>query len=96
MTLKEVKEVMDSLLREKDKKNKAKKEAQFQDGMYMPEWQQKGLGKAIMARIMQEASHRPADQIIGLTASPIGFLLYSQFGFKHLFDYCIYHVPIDT
>jgi GNAT superfamily N-acetyltransferase len=62
----------------------------------LPKWQRKGLGKAIMARIMEKASHRPDDQIIGLTASQIGFLLYSQFGFKHLFDYCIYHVPIDT
>jgi GNAT superfamily N-acetyltransferase len=58
----------------------------------LPEWQRKGLGKAIMARIMEEASSRPDDQIIGLTASARGFLLYSQFGFKHLFDYCIYQI----
>jgi GNAT superfamily N-acetyltransferase len=62
----------------------------------LPKWQQKGLGKAIMVRIMDEASMRPNDRIIGLTASPIGFQLYSQFGFKHLFNYCIHHKPVDT
>jgi GNAT superfamily N-acetyltransferase len=57
----------------------------------LPEWRRKGLGKAIMVRIMDEASTRSNDRIIGLTASPIGFQLYSQFGFKHLFDYCIFY-----
>ena len=58
----------------------------------LPEWQQKGLGKAILAHIMNEAAHANAP-IIGLTASPLGFRLYSQFGFEHLFDYRIYHAP---
>jgi GNAT superfamily N-acetyltransferase len=62
----------------------------------LPVWQQKGLGKAIMVRIMDEASTHSNDRIIGLTASQIGFLLYSQFGFQHLFDYCIYHKPVNT
>jgi GNAT superfamily N-acetyltransferase len=62
----------------------------------LPEWQRKGLGKAILTRIMDQAAAREDGRIIGLTASPIGFELYSRFGFKHLFDYCIYHFPVDA
>jgi GNAT superfamily N-acetyltransferase len=57
----------------------------------LPEWQQKGLGKAILAHILEEAAAHSGAPIIGLTASPIGFRLYSQFGFTHIFDYRIYH-----
>jgi GNAT superfamily N-acetyltransferase len=62
----------------------------------LPEWQQKGLGKAILACIMNEAAVRSNAPVIGLTASPQGFGLYSQFGFEHLFDYCIYYKSVET
>jgi hypothetical protein len=44
---------------------------------------------------MQDASAQTGDHIIGLTASRFGYGLYKQFGFQHLFDYCIYHIPVD-
>lgn len=55
----------------------------------LPEWRRRGLGKAILARIMNDAL---ADQhrVIVLTASRFGFPLYQQFGFERIFDYSIY------
>jgi GNAT superfamily N-acetyltransferase len=55
----------------------------------LPEWGRRGLGKAILTRIMNDAI---ADQhrMIVLTASRFGFPLYQQFGFERLFDYSIY------
>lgn len=55
----------------------------------LPEWGRRGLGKAILARIMNDAladHHR----MIVLTASRFGFPLYQQFGFERIFDYSIY------
>jgi GNAT superfamily N-acetyltransferase len=59
----------------------------------LPEWQQKGLGKAILARILHRAAEQKNDGIIGLTASRFGYGLYQQFGFQHIFDYRIYYLP---
>jgi GNAT superfamily N-acetyltransferase len=61
----------------------------------LPEWQQRSLGKATLARIMEEANVRENDGIIGLTASRFGYGLYKQFGFQHLFDYHIFFTPED-
>ena len=54
-----------------------------------PQWRRNGLGKAVVHRIMHDAQIAGHQQI-ALTASPIGFLLYQQFGFKHIFDYQVY------
>jgi GNAT superfamily N-acetyltransferase len=51
-----------------------------------PEWQRRGLGKAILARILSDAS-ADGHSLIVLTAGPKGYPLYSQFGFEHIFDY---------
>jgi GNAT superfamily N-acetyltransferase len=55
----------------------------------LPEWGHRGLGKAILARILSDAT---ADEysLIALTASRFGYPLYRQFGFKHIFDYAIF------
>ena len=56
----------------------------------LPEWRRQGLGRAILTRILIEAGKNGHDLIV-LTASRIGYLLYQQFGFEHIFDYQIYH-----
>lgn len=55
----------------------------------LPEWGRRSLGKAILARIMNDAlaDHHRA---IVLTASRFGFPLYQQFGFEKIFDYSLY------
>jgi GNAT superfamily N-acetyltransferase len=50
------------------------------------EWRRKGLGKAILNRILEDATPG-GHQMIMLTASNQGFPLYQKFGFEHLFDY---------
>jgi predicted acetyltransferase len=60
----------------------------------LPEWGRRGLGKAILARIMAEAMQQ-GRKLIALTASRFGYPLYRQFGFEHLYDYAIYH-PIAS
>ena len=55
----------------------------------LPEWGRRGLGKAILAQIMNDALAE-GHQMIVLTASRFGFPLYQQFGFEHVFDYTIY------
>ncbi len=55
----------------------------------LPEHHRKGYGKAIMTRLMAEAS-KSGVSIIALTASKAGAGLYSQFGFVHLFDFDFY------
>ena len=52
----------------------------------MQDWRRKGLGKAILNRIMEDASTN-GHQMIMLTASNQGFPLYQKFGFEHIFDY---------
>lgn len=54
----------------------------------LPGWQRRGLGGAILNRIMQEAGAE-GFRLIALTASDRGYGLYRRFGFEHLFDYRI-------
>jgi GNAT superfamily N-acetyltransferase len=54
----------------------------------LPEWQRRGLGKAILARILSDAS-ADGHALIVLTAGPKGYPLYRKFGFEHIFDYCL-------
>jgi GNAT superfamily N-acetyltransferase len=55
----------------------------------LPEWGRRGLGKAILARILSDAA-ADGHTLIVLTASQFGYPLYRQFGFEHIFDYAIY------
>lgn len=55
----------------------------------LPEYGRRGLGKAILARILADAEAE-GHRMIVLTASRLGFPLYQQFGFIHAFDYAIY------
>jgi GNAT superfamily N-acetyltransferase len=55
----------------------------------LPEWQRRGLGKAILTRILTGAAAE-GPTIIALTAGKQGYPLYRQFGFEHIFDYDIY------
>lgn len=55
----------------------------------LPEWGRRGLGKAILARILTDAAADGHD-LIALTAGVKGYPLYRQFGFEHIFDYAIY------
>ena len=59
----------------------------------LPEWCRRGLGKAILARILADATAE-GHELIVLTASRLGYLLYRQFGFEHVFDYEIYR-PVE-
>jgi GNAT superfamily N-acetyltransferase len=52
----------------------------------LPEWERKGLGSAILDRILRDAENN-GHAMIFLTASAKGFPLYQKFGFEHLFDY---------
>jgi len=54
-----------------------------------PEHHRKGLGKAILTRLMAEAV-TDGYSLAALTASQKGFGLYSQFGFQHIFDFDFY------
>lgn len=69
--------------------------AQGLPGVYvmatLPEWQRRGLGKAVLARIMSDAAE-DGHKLIVLTASDRGYGLYRQFGFEHIFDYSIYQL----
>ncbi|MEM7348018.1 MAG: GNAT family N-acetyltransferase [Chloroflexota bacterium] len=55
----------------------------------LPEWSRRGLGTAILHRIMSEAA-ADGHQFIALTASRYGYPLYQRVGFEHIFDYTIY------
>jgi GNAT superfamily N-acetyltransferase len=57
----------------------------------LPEWTRKGLGKAILTRILLDAAS-DGHSLIALTASSQGYPLYRQFGFEHIFDYHIYRL----
>ncbi len=57
----------------------------------LPEWARKGLGKAVLARILLDAASE-GHSLIVLTASRLGYPLYRQFGFEHIFDYHIYRL----
>lgn len=55
----------------------------------LPEYRCRGLGKAILARILSDAA-ADGHNLIALTAGKLGYPLYRQFGFEHVFDYSIY------
>lgn len=61
----------------------------------LPEWGRKGLGKAILARILTDAADGGYSLIV-LTASKYGYPLYRQFGFEHIFDYFIYRLAEES
>lgn len=54
----------------------------------LPDWRRRGLGHAIMARLMQDANASGCP-LAFLTASRFGYPLYCRFGFEHVFDYRI-------
>lgn len=58
----------------------------------LPEWKRKGLGKAILSKILSEATKKGHSHIV-LTASRVGYPLYQQFGFEEIFGYEIYSYP---
>lgn len=58
----------------------------------LPDHHRKGYGKALLTRLLVEASKSPGN-IVALTASKAGAGLYSQFGFVHLFDFDFYSLP---
>lgn len=60
----------------------------------LSEWGRRGLGKAILARILSDAA-ADGHKLIALTASKFGYPLYRQFGFEHIFDYAIYRPARD-
>lgn len=62
----------------------------------LPEYHRKGYGKAILTRLLMEASQSSDAGLIALTASQAGAGLYSQFRFMHLFDFDFYSIPDDV
>jgi GNAT superfamily N-acetyltransferase len=60
----------------------------------LPEFQRRGLGKAVLARLLADAAAE-GHTLVVLTASHFGYPLYRQFGFVHLFDYEIYRPDAD-
>jgi len=58
----------------------------------LPDHHRKGYGKAILTRLLREASSG-GNEIVALTASKAGFGLYSQFGFHHIFGFDFYSLP---
>jgi GNAT superfamily N-acetyltransferase len=61
----------------------------------LPEMSRKGLGKAILSRLLKEAENI-GHKLVILTASQFGYPLYQQFGFEHIFDYKIYQIANPT
>ena len=55
----------------------------------LPEYRRQGLGRAVLARLMNDATAEGHAMAV-LTASRFGYPLYRQFGFEHVFDYLIY------
>ena len=60
----------------------------------LPEWRQRGLGRAILQRLMADAA-ADSYQMIVLTASNMGEPLYRQFGFERMFGY-LFYLPEQT
>jgi len=58
----------------------------------LPAWGRRGLGKAVLARILSEAKEE-GHALIVLTASAQGYPLYRKFGFEHIFEYEVYRMP---
>lgn len=61
----------------------------------LPEHHRKGYGKAILTALLQEAAHMEGD-VVALTASDAGAGLYSQFGFRRLFDFDFYSIADEV
>lgn len=57
----------------------------------LPEYERKGLGRAILNRILADAEAKGYSHIV-LTASSKGYPLYQKFGFEHVFDYIFYSI----
>jgi GNAT superfamily N-acetyltransferase len=55
----------------------------------LPEFRRRGLGQALLSRTLADAADDDHCLIV-LTASDMGYPLYRQFGFEHVFDYVIY------
>jgi len=55
----------------------------------LPQWERQGLGKAILAQILSDAT-TDGHELIILTAGAQAYSLYRQFGFEHIFEYTIY------
>ncbi len=68
-------------------------------GVYMmgtlPKRRRYGLGSAILTHVLTEAGQQGYPFIM-LTASPLGYPLYSKFGFVHLFDYLGFGQPNNS
>ena len=60
-------------------------------GVLLPEAQQQGLGKAILARLLSQAAAE-GHRLIVLTAGPQAYSLYRKFGFEHIFEYTLYRL----
>jgi GNAT superfamily N-acetyltransferase len=60
----------------------------------LPDRRRCGLGKAVLSRILSEAANE-GHRFAVLTASRLGYLLYQQFGFEHVFDYTIYRPALE-
>lgn len=58
----------------------------------LPEWEGRGLGKAILTRILQTAREEAHEKIV-LTAGARAYSLYRKFGFEHIYEYELYRLP---
>lgn len=58
----------------------------------LPAWEGRGLGKAILARILHTAQAEEHERIV-LTAGARAYSLYRKFGFEHIFEYRLYGLP---
>jgi len=55
----------------------------------LPAWEGRGLGKAILARILSDARNEGFAHMV-LTAGARAYSLYRKFGFEHIFEYRLY------
>jgi GNAT superfamily N-acetyltransferase len=58
----------------------------------LPEWEGKGLGKAILNHILAAATADGYEKIV-LTAGARAYSLYRKFGFEHIFEYKLFGLP---
>ena len=58
----------------------------------LPQWERRGLGKALLTRILSEATVA-GHQLIVLTSGAQAYSLYRKFGFEHIFEYKMYSLP---
>lgn len=55
----------------------------------LPEWEKRGVAKAILAQILLSAKSNGYEKII-LTSGARAYSLYRKFGFEHIFEYKLY------